>query len=161
MVNPLPVIQIDGTTLTVVTTTAANGTPVLYDDRPTVIGRMTVDWGRTDQWTQPPPAVLTLTLWEPATLATTWLSKIMAGTALRRTCKLKWNKPSGTNPGDKIIFDGFTTNVDVEARRERTTRGMVDGWLVRIQATDRSGFIANQVWGPGVLPSESMLATSV
>lgn len=162
MVNPLPTIALDGSFLTTVETTDTDGRNVLYDDRPTVIGRMTVDWGRTDQWTQPAPAVFTFTLWEPADLATTWLKKIVAGTSLRRGCTLTYTKPAGgLNPGTKTAFQGFTTNVDVERQAMRTKRGMTDGWLVQIQASDRSAFVGQENWGAQTLPRETMQSRAV
>lgn len=164
MVNPAPSIALDGQFYSCATTTDSEGRTVLYADRATVVGRLTVDWGRADQWTQPDPSVLTFTLWEPASLTTTWLKKIVNGTSLRRGCWLTYNKPNFTNatyPGDKWIFRGFTTNVDVQAETRRTTLGLTPGWLVQIQCSDSTAFIGQEEWNSGTLPRETMQQRAV
>lgn len=164
MVNPAPSIALDGQFLTCSPTTDADGKTVLYADRATLIGRFTVTWGRGALWKQPEPAVFTFTLWEPATLATTWLKKVANGTALRRGCWLTYNKPNfsgATYPGDKWIFRGFTTNVDVEASTQLTANGPTAGWLVQIQCAAADAFIGQEEWDSGTLPRETMQQRAV
>lgn len=158
MVNPRPDINVDGTWLSCATTADDTGRTVLDPTRPTLIGDMSIAWGRQDVWTQPEPSVLTLTIWEPAELST-WLQKIVAHTALRRGVTVQYGIPPDNNAYQ--IFRGYTTNVDCQPDRRRTTRGMTDGWLIQIQASDRAASIGQIVWGNGVLPEQTMQARAV
>lgn len=156
MVNPHPQILIDGQFLDCAVTQDDAGATVLYSDRATLIGRMSIEWGRADQWTQPDPAVLTLTIWEPQ--PGTWLTKIIEKRAMRRGCLISYTHQDGE---PRTIFQGFTTNVDVHASRQRTDVGTIDGWLVTIQCTDRSGFLGQIDWYSGELPTETMQQRAV
>lgn len=154
MVNPTPWVLLDGSFLSSATTTDAQGRTVFASDRPTLIGELSIRWGRDDQWTQPDPAVLTFQMWEPA--PGSWLPKIVNQTALRRGCVVGYYRATATDAGDRYIFQGFTTNVDVVAARRRTAAGMTDGFLVQVQAGDRSAFLGQINWYAGQLPEESM-----
>lgn len=158
MVNPRLDVALDGSWLSCATVTDAKGRTVLAHDRATVIGELSIAWGREDVWTQPEPSVLTLTLWEPASAAT-WLSKIVAGTALRRSATVQYGIPPSNDAYQ--IFRGFTTNVDAQPDRRRTINGMTDGWLMQIQAADRAASVGQIGWTPGVLPEETMQARAV
>ncbi|AVJ48763.1 minor tail protein [Gordonia phage SallySpecial] len=156
-VNPRPIIALDGVFMSCATVTDADGTgPVLASNRPTLMDRLSITWGREDQWTQPDPAVLTFTLWEPQ--PGTWLNRIVTKTSMRRGCTIGYRHRDGT---DRTIFQGFTTNVDVKATRQRTDIGVLDGWTVRIQCTDRSGFLGQVDWYAGQLPAETMQQRAV
>lgn len=158
MVNPTLWVELDGSWLSCATTTDRSGRTVLADDRPTIVDELSIVWGREDVWTQPDPSVLTLTLWEPASTAT-WLAKIVAHTALRRSATVQYGIPPSDDPYQ--IFRGYTTNVDATPERRRTRKGITDGWRIRVQASDRSGFIGQDVWGPGTLPEETMINRAV
>lgn len=155
MVNPIPTIICDGAFLSCAASpTGPDGKLVLALDRPTLIGEMAIEWGRDDQWTQPDPSVLTFQLWEP--WPGQWLTKIVERKAMRRGVNVVYNH-KGDKPGDRSIFQGFTTDVDVKMSIQRTAAGKTMGWLVTIQAADRSGFLGNINWAAGVtLPEESM-----
>lgn len=154
MVNPNPIIAIDGQFLSCQAAETVDGRKVLALDRPTLVGELGIEWGRDDQWTQPDPSVLSFQLWEPWPGG--WLTKIVQLRAMRRAVNVIY-KHQGFNPGDKSIFQGFTTNVDIEMSVQRTAAGKTMGWLVTIQAADRSAFLGNINWAAGiVLPEESM-----
>lgn len=154
MVNPKPWVLLDGAYLSDDLTTDASGRTVFAGDRPTMIGELSITWGRDDQWTQPSPAVLSFVLWEPASTAT-WLRKVVDQTAIRRGCIVGYRR-EGSDAGDRYIFQGFTTNVDVVAARRRTAAGMTEGWLVQVQAGDRTAFLGQINWYSGTLPEETM-----
>lgn len=156
MVNPTPAIWLDGALLKCAAATdPVTGAPVFDADDATLIDTLAIRWGRADVWTQPEPAVVTFALWEAQS---TWLGKIIAQTALRRAVLVSFARGAG---GDRTIFQGFTTNVDVVAESRRTPRGMTPGWRVQIQASDRAGFIGQESWGPQTLPEESMQSRAV
>lgn len=153
MVNPAPWVLVDGAFLSTATEVDAQGRTVFAADRPTLIDELSIVWGRDDQWTQPDPSVLTFTLWEPAPGA--WLAKVVNSSAIRRGCIVGYDR-AGNDAGTRYIFQGFTTNVDVVAAARRTAAGITDGWLVQIQAGDRSAFLGQVNWYAGQLPAESM-----
>lgn len=161
MVNPTPTVALDGALLNCLTDVDPTGATVFPDYRSTLVGDLSIQWGRDNQWDQPDPAVLTFSLWEPASLTSTWLQKVVQKRAMRRPVAVIYNRPGGQYPGDRYIFQGFTTNVDVTASRQRTRAGMTDGWLVQIQATARPGFLGNVGWYAGELPAETMQARAV
>ena len=120
---------------------------------------MTIVWGRDNVWDQPDPSVLTLTMWEPQ--PGEWLRKVVEKKAIRRGVLVSFRRQDGAVDKDVIIFQGFTTNVDVQASQQLTDSGMTDGWMVQIQATDRSGFLGQENWGAQVLPEQSMQERAV
>lgn len=156
--NPQPRIILDGAFLSCEPADSSTGTPVFALDRATLVEDLTIAWGRDDQWKQPDPSVLTFKLWEP--WPGEWLRKIVESRAVRRGVAVVYTEPSsagGQYPGDKAIFQGFTTNVDVKWSVQRTRAGKTAGWLVTIQAADRSSFLGQINWAAGVtLPEESM-----
>lgn len=158
MVNPAPWILCDGAYLSAATTTDDQGRTVFPSDRPTLINELSIEWGRDDQWTQPDPTVLTFTMWEPA--PGVWLGKVVNQTAIRRGVLVGYDR-GGNDAGVRYIFQGFTTNVDVRAARRRTAAGMTDGFLVQVQAGDRSAFLGQINWYAGVLPQENMQERAV
>lgn len=151
MVNPVPVIWCDSVALSCAPDTDADGNPVFYDDRETLIGRATITWGRTRIFEQPRPSVLTWQLWQPDTIAgETWFQKVTdysSDGSAGLPVNMMWNRPVTPNSGDKSIFAGYTTNVDVHEEYRRTKRGMTRGWRVQLQAADRSAFLGNVPWG--------------
>ena len=158
-VNPQPRIILDGTFLSCApAVTNDGGQKVFALDRPTLVDDLAISWGRDDQWTQPDPAVVTFKLWEP--YPGTWLTKIVNDTAMRRGVNIVYTEPAsagGPYPGDKSIFQGFTTNVDVVWSVQRTAAGKTAGWMVTIQAADRSATLGQLNWAAGnVLPEETM-----
>jgi hypothetical protein len=160
MVNPLPSIAVDGAFLQCFPITDTNtGKTVFPIDRPTLVGDMTIAWGRDNVWDQPDPSVLTLTMWEPQ--PGEWLRKVVEKKAIRRGVLVSFRRQDGAVDKDVIIFQGFTTNVDVQASQQLTDSGMTDGWMVQIQATDRSGFLGQENWGAQVLPEQSMQERAV
>lgn len=150
MPQPIPAINLDGSTLTCGLVADDTGRDVLPDDRATLLGSMSINWGRDDAWTQPEASVITFNFWEAQPGA--WLSKIATRSALRRPVAVTVDTPYKT----LTIFDGFTTNVDVKASRQRTPAGMTDGWLVSVQASDRSGFLGQIRFPNTTLIYESM-----
>lgn len=154
MPNPIPTLIVDGAFQSCETEVDTRGRTVFSLDHPTLLGDLTLDWGREDQWTQPDPTVLSFQLWEP--WPGTWLQKIKERRAMRRGVLLVY-RHEGDNPGDRILFQGFTTNVDVTQSVQNTTAGPTMGWLVRIQASDRAGFLGQINWGNSpALPEERM-----
>lgn len=158
MVNPTPTIAIGGQFMSCATATDEDGRKVFPLNGSTLVGDMTIEWGRSDMWTQPQPSVLTFTIWEAEP---NWLRRIAAQTQMRLATAVLYTREGNTNPGDRYIFQGFTTNVDVKASRQRTPVGMVDGWMVRIQAADRTAFLGNVPWNPMELPEEQMIQRAV
>lgn len=155
MVNPTPTIVLDGEYLSCQTVTDDDGRTVLASDRPTLIGEFSITWGRSDQWTQPEPSVLTFTLWEPQ--PGTWLSRVVDQRAMRLPTAIIYTRGGNTNEaGDRYIFQGFTTNVDVTSSPQLTAAGKTPGWLVQVQASDRTGFLGQVNWYSGELPEERM-----
>ena len=163
MVNPQPTIICDGAFLSCAPVQTVNGRKVFALDRPTLVDDMAIVWGREDQWKQPDPSVLTFKLWEP--WPGQWLTKIVQGKAMRRGINVVYNEPAsagGNYPGDKSIFQGFTTNVDVYWSVQPTSAGQTAGWMVEIQASDRSASLGQINWAAGVtLPEEKMTARAV
>lgn len=155
MVNPIPTIVIDGQYLSCLSEFTDDGTAVLADDRPTLVGDFTIDWGRDDQWTQPEPSVLTFTLWEPQ--PGTWLNRIITQKAMRLPTAIIYTRGGPSDrAGDRYIFQGFTTNVDIVQSTQKTAAGPTAGWLVTVQASDRTGFLGQVNWYSGELPEERM-----
>lgn len=159
MVNPRPTIICDGEFLSCEPAVAQlDGTRVFSLDRATLVDDMSIAWGRDDQWTQPDPSVLTFKLWEP--WPGQWLTKIVQKRAMRRGINIVYNEPAsagGVYPGDKSIFQGFTTNVDVQWSVQKTSAGPTAGWMVEIQAADRSSSLGQINFPGGVtLPEESI-----
>ena len=157
MVNPTPVLMLDGSLIGCNPLTDAGGRKVLNPDNPTLIADLAITWGRADVWTQPEPSVLTFVMWEANP---TWLNRIVSQQALRRPVRITYQY-GGASPGERIMFQGFTTNVDVQAESRRTTRGITPGWRVQVQASDRAGFIGQESWGQQVLPVETMQQRAV
>lgn len=157
--NPQPRIIIDGAFLSCAPAVVdGTGEKVFALDRPTLVDDIAISWGRDDQWTQPDPAVVTFRLWEP--YPGTWLTKIVNDTAMRRGVNIVYTEPAsagGQYPGDKSMFQGFTTNVDVVWSEQRTVAGRTAGWMVTIQAADRSATLGQATFAAGyVLPEETM-----
>lgn len=153
MVNPTPTIILDGSILSCAVDHDDVGRPVLSTDHGTLIGDLTIDWGRDDQWTQPEPSVLTFTMWEAQ--PGEWLDRVMQRRAMRLPTAIIYTR-GGTDPGDRYIFQGFTTNVDVTESTQMTKNGPTKGWLVQVQASDRTGFLGQVNWYSGELPEERM-----
>lgn len=153
MVNPTPTIVLDGEYLSCLTEFDDDGRPVLAADRPTLIGDFTIEWGRSDQWTQPEPSVLTFTMWEPQ--PGTWLTRVVDQRAMRLPTAIIYTR-GGSDSGERYVFQGFTTNVDVTASTQKTAAGPTAGWWVQVQASDRTGFLGQVNWYSGELPEERM-----
>lgn len=163
MVNPVPGILLDGQWINcVVGGITADGRGVFASDKPTLVGEMVIDWGRQDIWTQPDPAVLTFTFWEPQGLTSPWVSKVLQRNALRKGCRVTYTRGGTVYPGDVNIFDGFTSNLDVvPATRPTLGNDRTPGWLVTVQAVDRSGVIGQENWGSGILPEQNAQSRAV
>lgn len=119
------------------------GREVLASNWPTLIGGMTIDWGRTDVWAQPDPAVLTITVWQADVDAQANPGRDMAAATpgsgmVGRQIDVRVDK----NGTDYMVFQGKTTNVDAVRQTMRTDIGLTPGWLFRIQAADRAGGLA-------------------
>lgn len=163
MVNPIPGILLDGAWINcVVGGITADGKGVFASDKPTLVGAMTIDWGRQDIWTQPDPSVLSFTFWEPQGLDSPWVRKVLNRNAIRKGVRVVYARGGTFYPGDKIMFDGFTTNVDVTpATRPILGNPAAPGWLVTVQACDRSGVIGQENWGSGILPEQNAQSRAV
>ena len=155
MPNPTPVIQIGikqpgSTTVTQHTvecgsTTDADGRTVLPHRRSNLLGELTIDWGRSDVWTQPDPAVATIVVWQSDAAAEEWPTVNMAAAVsgsgmVGRDFKI--SIPATGGRASYFVFQGRTTNVDAERKAVRTVRGIEWGWLLRIQGSDRTGALA-------------------
>lgn len=156
MVNPIPVIALDGEFIRCDTETL-NGSPVFSPTRPTLVGTMRYVWGRADVWTQPEPTVLTFTMFDPTGQ---WLARVRDREAIGRPLAV-WFDRGGAKPGVRYLFQGFTTDVDVSRWRHRTTSGPVNGWRVQVQAVDRAGWLGNVSWDAGDAPEETMQLRAV
>lgn len=161
--NPVPSIALDGAFLDCTTQKRCpiSGDLVMPDTGLTLMGAMSIDWGRDDPHSQPAASVLNLTLWDPTGH---WLQRIAARDAIGKPVAV-WYDRAILRPGDtrtiRWIFQGFTTNVDVVAERIRTPCGLTDGYIVKIQASDRAGFLGNVEWFSGELPQETMLDRAI
>lgn len=125
------------------TTTDDDGRVCLPHRPMSLLGEMTIDWGRTDVWTQPDPAVATVTVWQSDDAALDWpqwnLAKATPGAGMVGL-EFHIDVPKGATYYH--IFRGRTVNVDAERMTARTERGLQQGWLFRIQASDKSGALA-------------------
>ena len=153
MPNPTPLIEFQvrqpGSTTTNTlqvpcwTTIDTDGRTVLPHRAASALGELTIDWGRTDVWSQPDPSVATVHVWQSDAAAAAYptynLAKATAGSGMvGRTFRIR--VPKGA--GHYYIFQGRTTNVDAERLSVRTERGIEPGWLLRVQASDRTGGLA-------------------
>ncbi|MGS7761428.1 hypothetical protein ACVMLG_22105, partial [Escherichia coli] len=156
MVNPTPVIALDGEFVRCDTETR-NGATVFSSTRPTLVGELKYVWGRSDVWTQPEPTVLTFTMFDPTGA---WLARVRDRQAIGRGV-LVWVDRTGRRPGVRYLFQGFTTDVDVSRWRHNTTDGPVNGYRVQVQAVDRSGWLGNISFDAGDAPEETMQLRAV
>lgn len=153
MVNPTPrieiVIQQPGAstlythTIECGSTTDDQGRTCLPHRASNLLGDLTIDWGRTDVWTQPDPAVCTITVWQSDAAAEAWSTVAMAPAVSGKGMVGRSFKVTVTKNGTPYsVFQGRMTNVDAERLSVRTVRGIEPGWLLRIQASDRTGALA-------------------
>lgn len=150
MVNPQPRILVDNVIpLLCYTKVDDDGRPVLRSTWPTLLDSMSITWGRDDVWSQPEPAVCTLTMWEPAEMASdptnqkySALWKIVNRKGIRGPLVVQ--TPRNGNNDHWTIFRGYITNIDVKPLTVRTERGPTEGWAVRVQGSDRSAFFGQE-----------------
>ncbi|EGD53210.1 hypothetical protein [Gordonia neofelifaecis] len=156
MVNPKPTVTIavrqpgvtTSTTLTPTCSTAldADGRECLPAADACILGDLTIDWGRSDVWTQPDPAVATAVVWQSDRAAELNPSVNLArATPGRGLVGLDFDvvvPRTAPATGSFVVFRGRTTNVDAERSQQRTVNGLENGWMLRIQAADRSASLA-------------------
>lgn len=152
MPNPKPTVWVQvrqpgGSISTIVPTCATtvdeDGRECLPHGVVHILGAITVDWGRTDVWAQPDPAVFTMTLWQSDDAAQEWpLLNFATATPGSGMVGLNTSIGISKNGATYYIFQGRMTNVDAERMQVRTVRGLENGWLFRIQASDRAGALA-------------------
>lgn len=155
MVNPIPAVEFEthppgessyalirprcGTVLD------AEGREVLPigDGGSSIIGDLTIDWGRSDVWTQPDPAVATVLVWQSDRAAEAQpVANIARATPGRGIVGWPFKITVTKNGTAYDMFRGRVTNVDAERSTMRTVNGLEPGWTFRIQAADRSGALA-------------------
>lgn len=173
MVNPKPKVWIasviipacsgqvttDGTTVV-----AGNATAVMLED-------LSIDWGRSDVWSQPSPSVLTCTIWQSdrfqeanPTAATNYLYRAGNGTLVGDRLVAFFDTDSGVpsvrNANGFAVpwrfFEGRISNADFKRLRVRTTNGLEDGWAIRIQGSDQVSAVA-QCTPPLDLPANQTM----
>ncbi|MGB3604241.1 MAG: hypothetical protein WBA38_11910 [Gordonia sp. (in: high G+C Gram-positive bacteria)] len=153
MPNPTPTVwvqvrqpggPINTTNVGCSTVLDAEGRECLPHRRASILGELTVDWGRSDVWAQPDPAVFTMTVWQSDAAAQEWPDFDLAH-ATPGSGMVSLNTSIGlldAHGNTYYVFQGRMTNVDAERQQVRTERGLENGWLLRIQASDRAGGLA-------------------
>lgn len=127
---PTPRVTIDGQTIAC---TAPGGT--LGDDV-TIMAPLSIDWGRDDPWSQPDPATMTVTLWDPHG---EWAARLRGGSAIDRVVTVFWSKDGHL----QTIFRGHTAAAKVERSGHRIPSGDEYGWWVHLTCADLTAPMAN------------------
>lgn len=110
-----------------------------------LLGDLTINWGRDDVWTQPDPAVATVTIWQSDAAALEWPERnLFTATPNYGLVSQAFFVAAymAADTAVTYIFRGRTTNVDAKRLDVRTERGIESGWAFRIQASDRLGALA-------------------
>lgn len=160
--NPTPVIAVGEFPLCEPRRDAEGRT--LFDGQQrTLVGEAALDWGRKDPWTQPEPATLRFTVFDPSRW---WIDKVKHRNAVGIGCTLTVPIPNGINRPDMpsgvlTMFQGFVSNVRVTEHRARTTTGTVDGHLVEITAADRTSMLGNIMFSHEDWGAERMIDRAV
>lgn len=98
-------------------------------DAVTIMAPLSIVWGREDPWSQPDPATMTMTLWDPHG---EWAARLRAQTALGRTVTASWTHGGHT----QTMFRGHTAAAEVERSRHRIPSGDEYGWWVHLTCAD-------------------------
>lgn len=160
--NPKPVIAVSEYPVCEPVTTPAGET--IFDGyKRTLVGKAVINWGRDDPWTQPEPATLRFTVFDPNRW---WVERVRARSAVGTGCSMMVRLPDGENRADMpngefTLFQGFVSNVKVTEHRARTTRGEVSGHLVEITAGDRTSMLGNVLFTWEDWPAERMIDRAV
>lgn len=160
--NPTPVIAVSEYPLCEPVTDAL-GRTVFDGSRRTLVGSASIEWGRDDPWTQPEPATLTFTMFDPSRY---WINRITGRTAVGTGVLMTVPLPAGTNrpdmPNDEFtLFQGFVSNVKVTEHRALTTKGKITGHLVEITAGDRTSMLGNVMFSWEDWPAERMVDRAI
>lgn len=152
MVNPTPRVKLrvrvpGGTAIETIvecgTTTDATGRECLPHRAMSLLGELTIDWGRSDVWAQPDPSVATFNVWQSDDASAAWPTlNLAAATPGSGMVGLEFHIDVPKGASYFHIFRGRVVNVDAERLTVRTTRGLENGWIFRIQASDKSGALA-------------------
>ena len=125
----------------------------------TLVGSLTITWGRKDVWTQPEPATLSFTVFDATDY---WATKIAAKEALNVGVTVHIKLPAGVTHadapnGEYYLFRGWTTKVTATQTRAWTTAGWQDGFMVTITCTDRAGALGQIPYFNITLPAQNMV----
>lgn len=160
--NPTPTIAV-GELPICEPRTDAEGRTVFDGNARTLVGKATIDWGRDDPWTQPEPATLRFTVFDPNRW---WIDRVKNRVAVGTGCTMSVPLPAGTKRADMpngimTLFQGFVSNVKMTEHRARTTRGTITGHLVEITAGDRTSMLGNVMFSWEDWPAERMIDRAI
>lgn len=148
MYNPRPLILF-GQSALCEPVVGPDGVSRFHPTEATLVGDMSIDWGRANHWTQPEPASIQFSFWDPGEDGgTSWPIKIATQNAIGLGVRVSIDLPADHGiaeapAGTFIVFQGFTTKVEAERRRVETTAGSRVGWLVTVVAGDRTSSLGN------------------
>ena len=170
MFNPQPLILFGQTALCDPVTDPL-GVDKFSATSATLVGEAVIEWGRGDHWTQPEPASIRFSFWDPGDTAagsqqTTWPIKIATQNAVGIGVRVSIDLPTGHGiaeavGGTYVIFQGFTTKVEAERRRVLTVDGWRWGWLVTVVAADRTSSLGNVPFTFEDWPAQRMIDRAI
>lgn len=145
MPNPTPRVRIGPVYAQCGTVKDTEGRDVLSGDWTHLLDPLSIDWGRTDVWTQPEPSVATVTVWQSdrhieANPGYAWPKLVTQRQAQGQAFDV--DIPRDGVAGYYTIFRGYISNVDMKRMTVRTVNGLEPGWAIRIQGSDRSATLA-------------------
>lgn len=143
--------------------TNAEGRTVFDARDRTLVDDAVIDWGRDDPWTQPEPATLKFTVFDPSRH---WINLVSSRRAVGTGCTMSVQLPAGTTRPDMpngtfTLFQGFVSNVKLVEHRAETTAGPVNGHLVTITAGDRTSLLGNVMLSWEDWPAERMIDRAI
>lgn len=148
-INPTPTLTITGVpAIEVCTVPDWRGRPALSATAPTVLGDLSVRWGRSDSWETPEPAVLSVELFDPTGAVLDLVrDSSLFGRALAVTI------PTNTTP--RRLFYGTVSDAEVTETTVDTATGQRTGWRLLLTAADWRARARNYVLPPSQWPRET------